>query len=62
MRSCVSDIQSMEREIQKPVRGFSTSLGREKNGPWFVNCGQAKKRPAKNRITNRNKTEKLGEA
>jgi len=30
MRSCVSDIQGMEREIQKPVRGFSTSLGREK--------------------------------
>jgi hypothetical protein len=30
MRSCVSDIQGMEREIQKPVKGFSTSLGREK--------------------------------
>jgi hypothetical protein len=30
MRSCVSDIQGMEREIQKLVRGFSTPLGREK--------------------------------
>jgi hypothetical protein len=26
----VSNIQSMEREIPKPVRGFSTSLGRGK--------------------------------
>jgi hypothetical protein len=59
----VSDIQGMEREIQKPVRGFSTSLGKEKkNGPWLVNCGQAKKRRAKNRIMNRNKTGEIGEA
>ena len=60
MRSCVSDIQGMELEIQNQLEVSQLRLEGKKNGPRLVNCGQAKKRPAKNR--NRNKTGKLGEA